>query len=120
MKVAQILTATAVFLGSSGANLVSADGVDEAAQLAALERAIAHPEAPAEGTIFFQNFDNKPEFHLSTHADYVGQDVKVKSIEGRCVGVGVVVLVCWCACMRSGMGGGANVARLADTVPVNL
>ena len=89
MKVAQVLTATAVFLSSSGvvaaAAAAAADGVDEAAQLAALERAIAHPEAPADGTIFFQNFDSEPEFHLSTHADYVGQDVKIKSIEGRCV-----------------------------------
>ena len=81
---------TAAVVLNGGA--VAANG-DADAEAAAVSAKAAHPSAP-EGALFFQSFDEgSPSFKLSEYKDYAGQDVKVRTVDGRLVSVEIVTLL---------------------------
>jgi hypothetical protein len=80
-------TVTALVAGGAPASIfTSAEPAPSNDAEAATAAAAAHPPKPA-GAIFFENFDGdaKSRFHLSNKDDYVGQDVQVRTVEGRWV-----------------------------------
>ena len=78
----KFLRAAIVVALSAHSASAAADGDAAANAEAAANAAAAHPNAPP-ATVFFQNFDGEVAYRLSNAADYVGQDVQVKAVEGR-------------------------------------
>ena len=83
-----------VFCGIAAVSAQPQDG-EAPSKETILATASAAADAPnsASSTVFFQNFngdDVDKSFVLSSFADYVGQDINVRAVEGRCVCVASV------------------------------